>query len=172
MGGATGVLQAMSPAPNSGPLPFAFSEPPAPAPPAMPATPPAAPPPPQSGGSPMMPPLLPPPVFAPAASASPGSPPSASAPSAAGPSEYTQLIQKAAPPPPPAPAAKPAANERQGKTSEKRLPLGLIIALNVIAILAIALVLYFVLRPAPTEVSSPTPSSDAPAVTAPEGPSA
>jgi hypothetical protein len=150
VGGATGVLQAMSPSPNSGPLPFAFSEPPAPAP-----APPIAPPPAVAGA--------PGGGFADRAAAAataglrrtgcrqasslgPAALERAPAVSAAGPSEYTQMIQKAAPPPP-APAAKPAADERSNKASDKRLPLGLIVALNVIVILAVALVLYFVLRP-------------------------
>lgn len=82
------------------------------------------------------------------------------------------MIQKAAPPPPPKPAAKPAADERQGKGTEKRLPVGLIIALNVILILAIALVLYFVFRPTPPAAPVSPPPADAPTVVAPPGPSA
>jgi hypothetical protein len=54
----------------------------------------------------------------------------------------------------PASAAPPAAPRRS-------IPLGLIIALNVVLLLAIALVLYFVFRPAPPDV---TPGGPAPAV--------
>lgn len=82
------------------------------------------------------------------------------------------MIQKAAPPPPP-PPPKPAAKPADTSNTRK-LPIGLIIGLNVVVILAIALILYFVLRPAPpqpetatpapvTESGAPAASGDAPA---------
>jgi hypothetical protein len=89
---------------------------------------------------------------------------------AAGPSDYTTLIRQSTTPAPPAvkpPAQSPAA---QSATPKRTVPLGLIIALNVVLVLAIALVLYFVFRPAPpnAEAGGPLPASpNAPAVKAP-----
>jgi hypothetical protein len=65
-----------------------------------------------------------------------------------GPSDYTMLIRQSATPPPAAPkAAAPAPS--QPAPARRSIPLGLLIALNVVLVLAIALVAYFVLRPAP-----------------------
>jgi hypothetical protein len=72
----------------------------------------------------------------------------------AGPSEYTMMMQKATPPPPAA-APKPEAANKAPAPAKKRLPLGLIIGLNVIGLLIIALILYFVLRPAPVPATAP-----------------
>ena len=59
---------------------------------------------------------------------------------------YTQLIQQSVTPAPVvATSAKPSTLPAERKRS---IPLGLIVALNVVLLLAIALVLYFVFRPA------------------------
>ena len=117
--------------------------------------------------------MVAPPVFSnpgPGAPGVPHSPLSSQGGGAAGPSDYTMLIRQSETPAPPAvkpPAQAPAA---QSATPKRTVPLGLIIALNVVLVLAIALVLYFVFRPAPpnAEEGGPLPgSAKAPAVKAP-----
>jgi len=101
-------------------------------------TPPAPPTPP---AAPMIPvPTLPPPVFA----APAGQP-------AHVPSEFTRILSSATPPAVPAvgatpPAAVPNAPSAQPALTRKPSYLPLVIALNVIVILAIALVAYFVVK--------------------------
>ena len=132
-----------------------------------------------AGSNASLPQVIPPPVFSnPGAGAGgPGSPRSPLADQrAAGPSDYTMLIRQSATPPPP--VAKPAAPAPAASPTEPRrsIPLGLIIALNVVLLLAIALVLYFVFRPAPPNVTpggaAPAVPTAAPAVQAPAVPSA
>ena len=90
------------------------------------------------------------------------------------------LIRQAVTPAPPAAKADPAPVV-QPIARKRTVPLGLLIALNVVLVLAIALVLYFVFRPAPPDVTpgDPLPAAsnvtptvpNAPKVTAPAAPS-
>jgi hypothetical protein len=95
---------------------------------------------------------------------------------AAGPSDYTMLIRQSVTPA--APVAKPAAPTPAAPPAEPRrsIPLGLIIALNVVLVLAIALVLYFVFRPASPNVTpggpAPAAPTGAPSVQTPAVPAA
>ena len=82
-------------------------------------------------------PTLPPPLFA------------ASAPSAHVPSEFTRILSSATPPAVPAvPSAQPNAAPNAPPASPPRKPayMPLVVALNVIFILAIALIAYFVVK--------------------------
>jgi hypothetical protein len=162
-------LGASAPAPQvPAPLPFV----PAPAPMAVPPM-------------PAMPPAPQVPVVPPLAGASPfiggGAPPlrvsPIGTPSPAGSSggEYTRIIKAAVTPPTPTPPM-PSAIIPPPKRA-RSLPLGLIITLNVVLLLAVALILYFVLRPAPSAATkgalptvpgqSPAPAAGAPASPAP-----
>jgi hypothetical protein len=123
-----------------------------------------------------LPPVIPPPVFTSPGGGAPGvpaSPLSGRGAAAAGPSDYTMLIRQSETPAPPAPKSAAPAAPTQAATPRRPVPLGLIIALNVVLVLAIALVLYFVFRPAPPNVEpgGPLPASaKAPAVKAPTVP--
>jgi hypothetical protein len=90
------------------------------------------------------------------------------------------MIRQSATPAPPVP--EPAAPRGAALKPRRQLPLGLIIALNAVLLLAIALVLFFVFRPKPPAATpgslpagakvpgAPTvtaPTVTAPAVTAP-----
>ena len=92
-----------------------------------------------------------------------------------GPSDYTMLIRQSATPAPPAPKAAAPARVVDPTTPKRSVPLGLLIALNVVLVLAIALVLYFVFRPAPPNAAPGTPlpaAPSAPSVQAPAVPAA
>jgi hypothetical protein len=123
-----------------------------------------------------LPPMIPPPVFTapgPGGPGVPASPLSGRGAPAAGPSDYTMLIRQSETPAPPAAkaAAPPAA--AQPATPKRPVPLGLIIALNVVLVLTIALVLYFVFRPTPpnADASGGLPNgAKVPAVQAPAAP--
>jgi len=125
-----------------------------------------------------LPPVIPPPVFATPGAGTPGlqqSPLSGRGAAKAGPSDYTMLIRQSETPLPPAPKSSQAAPSAPTHRAKRHIPLGLIIALNVVLVLAIALVLYFVFRPAPPNAAAVggslppggTPAVTAPAVTAP-----
>jgi len=125
-----------------------------------------------------LPPVIPPPVFAtPGAGASgvPQSPLSGRGAAKAGPSDYTMLIRQSETPAPPAPKAAQPTPSTPPVPAKRALPLGLIIALNVVLVLAIALVLYFVFRPSspnaeaggPLPAAANAPTAKAPAVTPP-----
>ena len=80
------------------------------------------------------------------------------------------LIRQSETPAPPAPKASQPTPSTPPVQAKRALPLGLIIALNVVLVLAIALVLYFVFRPAPpnAEAGGPLPAAaKTPAVTPP-----
>ncbi len=91
------------------------------------------------------------------------------------PGAYTQLIRQSVTPAPQLPeTAKPADAAKEPK--KRAIPLGLIIALNVVLILAIALILYFVLKPKPDAAASQgaipsassLPKAQAPSIEAPK----
>ena len=104
-----------------------------------------------------------------------GSPLGAASAPAAGPSDYTMLIRQSATPAPPAAQAPAQGSAAPAAKPKRSVPLGLIIALNIVLVLAIALVLYFVFRPSPPNAESggplPTsvkaPTGAVPKVTAP-----
>jgi hypothetical protein len=120
-----------------------------------------------------LPPVIPPPVFATPGGGASGvaqSPLSGRGAAKAGPSDYTMLIRHSETPAPPAPKATQPAPPAAPAPAKRQIPLGLIIALNVVLVLAIALVLYFVFRPAPPNAAAggPLPAgATPPAVTAP-----
>ena len=125
-----------------------------------------------AGGMAPLPPVIPPPVFATPGAAAAGlqpSPLSGRGAAKAGPSDYTMLIRQSETPSPPAPKTSQPAPSAPAAPTKRHIPLGLIIALNVVLVLAIALVLYFVFRPAPPNAAAggPLPTGAAPAVTAP-----
>ncbi|MGQ0647143.1 MAG: hypothetical protein ACT4P7_06200 [Gemmatimonadaceae bacterium] len=116
--------------------------------------------PPQGGAAaPPLPPVVAPPVFSaragsPVAGGSGGGAP-------AGASDYTRFIQQSVTPPPALPTA-PKAAATPLAPKKRAIPLGLIIALNVVLVLALALVVYFVLRPSPPAATPGEPLPDAP----------
>ena len=119
-----------------------------------------------------LPPVIPPPVFANPGAGTPGvqqSPLPGRGAAKAGPSDYTMLIRQSETPSPPAPKSSQPTPSAPTPQAKRHIPLGLIIALNVVLVLAIALVLYFVFRPAPPNaaVGGPLPPGGPPAVTAP-----
>jgi hypothetical protein len=120
-----------------------------------------------------LPPVIPPPVFAtPGAGAAgvPQSPLSGRSTAPAGPSDYTMLIRQSETPAPPAPKAAQVGAPAPPVAAKRSIPLGLVIALNVVLVLAIALVLYFMFRPAPpnAEAGGQLPAAaNAPAVKTP-----
>lgn len=126
-----------------------------------------------------LPPVIPPPVFANPGAGTPGvqqSPLPGRGAAKAGPSDYTMLIRQSETPSPPAPKSSQPTPSAPTPQAKRHIPLGLIIALNVVLVLAIALVLYFVFRPAPPNVTPggavPAVSTGAPAVQTPAVPSA
>ncbi len=131
-------------------LPAAPAIPSMPAPPALPAMPlPAMPQlpslPPLGGGSPFGGASAPPMRLSPV-----GTP----APAAASGGEYTRIIKAGVTPPPPAPA--PVAAPVAAPARQRTVPLGLIITLFVVLLLAAVLVLYFAFRPAPATATRGT----------------
>jgi len=132
-----------------------------------------------SGGSPLFPDVLPPPVFktgvdAPLSGLGSGRDVRA----AAGPSDFTRIIGRAAaaPPPVPSPAEPPKPGVATSGQGGRRLPTGLIIAMNAIVLIAIVLVLLLMRRsalpPAPASPSVPSPTAPPPAPAAAPGGSA
>ncbi len=115
----------------------------------------------------MPPGVLPPPVFN-SAGATPlstlgGAPPAKSG--AAGPSEFTQMISRA-----PAPVVRdlpeaPKSDAKESAVLKKRLPIGLIVVVNVVIVIALLLVVLIMRRPSPATVKAPTVT--APTLTAP-----
>jgi hypothetical protein len=108
--------------------------------------------------------VIPPPVFATPRAGASGvaqSPLSGRGAAKAGPSDYTMLIRQSETPAPPAAKASQPAPSAPPVQPKRAIPLGLIIALNVVLVLAIALVLYFVFRPAPpgAEAGGPLPAA-------------
>lgn len=91
------------------------------------------------------------------------------------PGVYTQVIRQSVTPAPQLPeAAKPAAEAKAPK--KRSIPLGLILALNAVVLLAVVLILYFVLRTKPPAATSEggipsassLPKGQAPAIEAPK----
>ncbi len=120
-----------------------------------------------------MPGVLPPPVFN-QAGATPlstlgGAPATGGA--SAGPSEFTQMISRAPAPVVPPPAeVNPPAPKADAKPA-RRFPLGLILVINAVILIAVLLVVFVLKRPVPTVPTAPTkPAVTAPAVNAPQVP--
>jgi hypothetical protein len=90
---------------------------------------------------------------APAPSASAASPFAAPLGSAPAPSEYTRMIRQAVTPPPPV-AAPSAPAPAPALPVKRAVPLPLLVIGNVVLLLAVALVLYFLLRTKPASVPS------------------
>lgn len=123
-------------------------------------------------GMPGGPSIVPPPIFARDAGATPLSPlGGAVAPSAAaGPSDFTRMISKApAPVVPEAPAPAPAAPAGTPAAAKRAIPMGLILVINAVLLVAVLLIVFVLRRPAPT-VPTPPPVPTAPALPAPASP--
>jgi len=108
----------------------------------------------QLAGQPAPPPgILPPPIFG-TGSSTPLSALGGAAPlvnASAGPSDFTQLISRAAEPVVPALAPMVAANTGRASTSAKRrMPTGLIIVINAVLLIATLLLFFVLRRPVPT----------------------
>ena len=136
----------------AGPFGAAFGAPPvaasAPAVPGLPAMASA----PMPSGAPLAPMITPPAFRMPGTSGIGGSASpfgGANAAPAAGGSEYTQMIRQSTTPPPPPVVPAPPKAALAPPAVKTTLPLPLILAINVVVLLAVALVLYFVLRPKP-----------------------
>lgn len=76
------------------------------------------------------------------------------------------LIRQSATPAPPTPRSATPTPAAEPVKPKRTVPLGLIIALNVVLVLGIALVLYFVFRPAPPNAVPAVPNVQAPATPA------
>lgn len=118
---------------------------------------------PLSGGAPG---VLPPPVFKDAASTPLSTLGGAAPPPSAGPSEFTQMISRAPAPVVPEVQAVKAPDPKVAAKEKRRLPLGLIVVINAVILIAVLLVVFVLKRPVPTAPKAPT----APAVTAPQIP--
>lgn len=116
----------------------------------------------------MVPGVLPPPVFKDAGATPLSTLGGAKPAQTSGPSEFTQLISRSPAPvvaEPAAPAPAAANAEAKGK---RRLPMGLIIVINAVILIAVLLVVFVMKRPVPTAPTAPkAPAVTAPAVTAP-----
>ena len=138
----------------------------------QPAPAPPPPPPPPSGASPLAPMITPPAFRMPGDASLRGGGDSlfgggASAPAAGG-SEYTRMIRQSATPAPPPVTPAPPKPALAPTTPKASLPLPLIVAINVVVLLAVGLVLYFVLRPTPpAAVQGAVPSVAVPGAVAP-----
>ena len=189
IGGATGAMLGLSPsagsvsplfastpsAPSPTPLPSALGMSPLfgslPGAPPIGAAPPAPSP---MGGSPLggspIPGILPPPVFKHVGS-TPLSTLGGAVPAqagVAGPSEFTQLISRAPMPVVPDAAVTAARPVKTNATEKRRLPMGLIIVINAVILIAVLMLVLVLKRPVSTVPTVPkAPSVSAPALKAP-----
>ncbi|WP_373061920.1 hypothetical protein [Gemmatimonas sp.] len=121
------------------------------------------------GGVAGLPPgVLPPPIFG-QGGATPLSPMGGAAPKATGPSDFTRLISQAAAPVVPLASTPAAAKPVTIATPAKRtIPMGLIVVINTVILLAVIVIVFVLRKPQPSMPSKPAvpkvPSVSAPAL--------